>query len=574
MPLVGSVEVDASKSNQSGKSTETKTGQTKQAASIDVVDTITSGRTDAMTSQVLNSGSVNTTTGTASNTGTQTTAGSVNTGGSQQQTSGSMNTTGTSGSENKTSTSGSQNTNVTSGSTNVIDTLGSINKSGTLGSTNTTSTDASVNTTSLNNLATTSGSANKNVTNYGTDASVNTSNTAARQDISTESSSTFNSGRTDTTQTILTQTATDRLIAQMLEGTQGLQAVTSGSRASGGYNSTARGMLTNDLIARTAGEVAVRGAMTVNTIGASSSSTNSERINNIAAINTTNVTGATKGQSITDAIIGANTTSTTGTQTQQVGATKGTQQIGATSGYQEVGGTSTTQKLGGTTATQNIGGIDTTQLIGGTSATQYVGGSTTANSYLNNIGGTSTSTSNVQSNLSTQNIGASNTGTSSQNTIGSTTSQQINNIGEKITDIFQNTALTQQQSTTNVGTKAKAGTILCTELLAQDKMNKRLHRESHVNFFNNYSNSDRAGYYIWAVPAVKHMRKHPNSFRSKLLKLIVTSAVKHIAGIKYDKELAPSLFDHSIYYTGRCICWVISKTVARKYNFNPSMLGE
>ena len=111
--------------------------------------------------------------------------------------------------------------------------------------------------------------------------------TDARQNTSSTSSSTFNSGRTDTSQTILTTEAVDRLIQQMMEGSQGLQAVSQGQRQSGGYNTTASTLLTNDLLARVGGEVAVRGAQTVNTIGASSSSTSSSTTENLGAINST-----------------------------------------------------------------------------------------------------------------------------------------------------------------------------------------------------------------------------------------------------------------------------------------------
>ena len=108
----------------------------------------------------------------------------------------------------------------------------------------------------------------------------------------------------------------------------------------------------------------------------------------------------------------------------------------------------------------------------------------------------------------------------------------------------------------------------------QGKMNMRLHRQSHINFNLRYTSAERAGYYIWAVPAVKHMRKYPTSLWSKALKVIVTSAVKHIAAFPKDHYLAPKLFDHAVYYTGRTICWAIAKTVARKFEFNQSMLGD
>jgi hypothetical protein len=97
----------------------------------------------------------------------------------------------------------------------------------------------------------------------------------------------------------------------MLSSNQGLAAVSSGQKAAGGYNSTATSLLTNDLLANVAGEVAVRGAKTVNTIGSSSSTTT-----NSGKTTTQNI-GATENYSSSDTLqnIGASTSSTQGTTT-------------------------------------------------------------------------------------------------------------------------------------------------------------------------------------------------------------------------------------------------------------------
>lgn len=73
------------------------------------------------------------------------------------------------------------------------------------------------------------------------------------------------SGGTQTQQTMLSQEALNTLMRQAMESTQGLAAVSSGQKAPGLYNSTTRQLLTNDLMARTAGEVATKGAPTVTT---------------------------------------------------------------------------------------------------------------------------------------------------------------------------------------------------------------------------------------------------------------------------------------------------------------------
>lgn len=171
--------------------------------------------------------------------------------------------------------------------------------------------------------------------------------TAARQNVTEMSSDTFNSGRTDTQQTILEKEAVDRLIAQIMEGSSGLQAVTAGQRQSGGYNTTAATLLTNDLIARTAGEVAVRGAKTVSTIGASSSSTRGKQIENIAGIDVTNVIGGSRTDNVFENIIGES-------------SSRGTNTIGASSS-RVLGGTTNT--IGGTTSTSSLSNIGSSEAV-------------------------------------------------------------------------------------------------------------------------------------------------------------------------------------------------------------------
>lgn len=169
------------------------------------------------------------------------------------------------------------------------------------------------------------GTTNQTTVNSG---SVNSTYQGPQTNTVNSSSSTYNSGRVDTSQVILTQEATDRLIQGILEGNQGLQAVTSGQRSSGGYNSTATGLLTNDLLARTAGEVAVRGAKTVNTIGSSSSSTSSTSIEERGAVfGQTNIGGSTSSTTgtiddITTSILGESTTTQSGTSTQNTTQTQ------------------------------------------------------------------------------------------------------------------------------------------------------------------------------------------------------------------------------------------------------------
>lgn len=73
-------------------------------------------------------------------------------------------------------------------------------------------------------------------------------------------------------QTILTQDAVNRLLQQIMESNTGLTSIAQGQKNAGLYNSSTMQMLINDLMARAAGEVAVKGAKTEKVTPVSSSS--------------------------------------------------------------------------------------------------------------------------------------------------------------------------------------------------------------------------------------------------------------------------------------------------------------
>jgi hypothetical protein len=65
-----------------------------------------------------------------------------------------------------------------------------------------------------------------------------------------------------TTKSNLTKEGMDAVIAQVLGGTNGLAAIANGEKTAGLYNSSTNQLLTNDLITRTAGELAKQQAGT------------------------------------------------------------------------------------------------------------------------------------------------------------------------------------------------------------------------------------------------------------------------------------------------------------------------
>ncbi len=353
-------------------------------------------------------------------------------------------------------TADSVNTILNSGSTNTTANSGSINTTNTAGSQNLTTNSGSVNTSS------TAGSRNTTVVGPSNSSTSNTTRT---------------SDQINTSQLLLTKEATDYMVQGILEGTNGLAAVSSGQRASGAYNSTANTLLVNDLLARTAGEVAARSAVTKTVIG------------------------------------GVTTTS---------------------NGLTENSGSTTTQDIGPTSATQVIGGSSSLQDIGGTSSTQVIGGSTS----IQDIGGST----------STTNIG----GTNTKQTAAGTSAE----------DILTTTDSTVKSDSSTTKAAVKVGWILCTELLQQGRMPLK-HYLHGSRVFASYSPAAKRGYYIWAVPALAHLRAHPISRRSKLMCTLLNARAEYLAaeaGLRTARKTILGWAAKHLYWG----CLILGYTVARK----------
>lgn len=326
-----------------------------------------------------------------------------------------------------------------------------------LGKTTTNGTTINSGSTNTSNSQTTGGT-NGSTNTIGTAASVNTSVTGP------STSNTYNSGRVDTSQLMLTDEAVNHLTKQMMESTQGLASVSKGEHASGAYNSTTNTLLTNDLLSRVAGEVAAKSAKTVNTIGASTSST----------------------------------TNSGSTTTNNIGATKTTQDIGPTSTFSD------------------------------SAVSTIIGGSTSQTQSIADVMNTETSK--------------------------------------------QTVAATKQKDTTQTETKAKGGWILCTELRAQNRMPYK-HYVFGFRSFAKYDEQGKKGYYIWAVPALKHLRKYPLSNLSKLICITMNARAEYLAAEQgcpgANKSVLGFIVKHSLYG----ICWTLSRTIARNYEV-PAFTSE
>ncbi len=382
-------------------------------------------------SSTVNSGSVNSSTGT----GTTQTSGS-------QVSSGSTNSSQNSAQNSAQNTA--QNT-FNSGSTNTSTTSGSKDTFGTAGSRNVTSTGPSSSVTT-------------------TDESINTS------------------------QLLIDQKGVDRMVSSILEGSSGLASLSQGNAAGGGYNSSVKTLLANDLISRTVGEISARTGVTKNVIGATRSVTN----------NSGSVT---------------------------------TQDIGATSGFTNRGGSTTTEQIG-------------------SSSSSTLGAS---------IGATIGSSTGVQNNTNTTNTNSTqNQNTTGTNVIGGSTSNTNTNSGPRTIEELVSSSGSKTSQDNN--DKGLLDWIVCTELKKQGRMSTRDYVAGGKRFLQ-YDDRILRGYYIWAVPATKHLREYPDSQFSALLEHVFVARARYMSGRKTFYNTLVSAAVHAL-------CWTLSRTIAADFKYS------
>lgn len=81
------------------------------------------------------------------------------------------------------------------------------------------------------------------------------------------------------------------------------------------------------------------------------------------------------------------------------------------------------------------------------------------------------------------------------------------------------------------------GWIICTELVRQGKLPKSWWVKG-ARIFAAYPEAVKEGYYLWAIPSVRHLRKHPNSMYSKLLENVFYWRAENIASRRNYKGIA------------------------------------
>lgn len=117
-------------------------------------------------------------------------------------------------------------------------------------------------------------------------------------------------------------------------------------------------------------------------------------------------------------------------------------------------------------------------------------------------------------------------------TKGTTTSSVTDQVLNSATVGSANTSgTTTNKSTSSSGNGGLLGSVICTELHTQGRLDTRLYRLVTVDFQRRIGNRGRQGYYFWARYCVKHLQNHPRSGLSKVIEYVVKTRAKHVVGV-------------------------------------------
>ena len=349
---------------------------------------------------------------------------------------------------------------------------------------------------------------------------------------------TTTSGGTETSGKVIDSATLQGLLKSALESNSGLASIVSGQQGAGMYNSTTNSMLTNDLLSR----------LTVNTAAAAAPTVTSK----------------------TPTVI-------TGNKVQGVDVLSLIGSSLAKKGYDKVtGGKSLLDLFSGAPATADLAAL----APGGQS---FVAGS---------VGDTLLGSAPEMSSIAFDALAPAAVGIGSDmagSVFGATATESaidsgiLGGVGAGVADAagigLGATATEVAIDGGILGGAAAAGEglglgeilsaaiawVVCTELNKQGKLPYRLYIHG-AREFAKYDEQGKKGYYIWAIPAVKHLRKHPNSLYSKLLKFVFNARAEYLAARTGQKGCRKTLFGAVTVYGLYGFCWLLSRTIAKNYS--------
>jgi hypothetical protein len=105
--------------------------------------------------------------------------------------------------------------------------------------------------------------------------------------------------------------------------------------------------------------------------------------------------------------------------------------------------------------------------------------------------------------------------------------------------------------------------VVCTELHRQGRLPTRWYVPG-ARRFARYGETEKRGYYLWAIPATLHLRAHPDSRFSGFLEWLFNHRAEYIAaqaGVRGARKTVAGWITLAGVYG---LCWVLGKTIARK----------
>lgn len=352
---------------------------------------------------------------------------------------------------------------------------------------------------------------------------------------------TTNNSNSNTNQTTSEEVSPEKaaaLLEAMLGSVAGLANVASGQKQAGGYDSTTNQLLVNDLLSSTAGEIAKLSSVKKAT-GTTTGTTGTEPLASVSGAG--KVLGALQaGSSLYSTIAGTG------------GAAGGSGLFGSIGSL-----------FGGSSAAGTAGTIGATAATTGTAAGTAVAGTGAASTALSGVASAGSSTVGGLGYYTSLLLAAKAPGMVGK-ALGVKELESLqDNLIDKPTELIAKPIK-----------KAVKKWIICTELFHQRRLPKKYYIPG-LKIFNSYSEQEKQGYYLWAIPCVYHLRKHPYSLWSRFMCLIFNIRAEHIAAGVGIPEAKKSITGAITEYLGRRVCRVLGKFCKyRDYTVVYTAVGE
>lgn len=122
------------------------------------------------------------------------------------------------------------------------------------------------------------------------------------------------------------------------------------------------------------------------------------------------------------------------------------------------------------------------------------------------------------------------------------------------------TVTTDQSATTQTAEKTKKKWVICTELCKQGRLPRKYYTPG-ARVFAGYSKKEKAGYFLWAIPSVRHLKKHPYSLYSRFMCAVFNARAENIAAMYGVPEARSTWYGKVIETVGRKACGIIGHFV-------------